>query len=123
MGEVVLRERVERGVVGLVGGDIVCCGGGGWGVEGGVEGWWFGVVWRVCVCSLEDARCWVVRGGFAVVVVQEVGNGGVWVLGLRCGEGCLFGNERCWGQRMGCVSILGDELQHAMVRIRRTADS
>jgi len=34
------------------------------------------------VCSLEDARCWVVRGGFAVVVVQEVGNGGVWVLGF-----------------------------------------
>lgn len=77
-----------------------------------------GVMWcgLVCVCSLEDARCWVVRGGFAVVVVQEVGNGGVWVLGFRCGEGCLFGNERCWGQRMGCVSILGDELQHAMVK-------
>jgi len=29
VGEVVLREREERGVVGLVGGDIVCCGGGG----------------------------------------------------------------------------------------------
>ena len=43
-----------------------------------------GVMWcgLVCVCSLEDARCWVVRGGFAVVVVQEVGNGGVWVLGF-----------------------------------------
>ncbi len=49
----------------------------GGGLKGGVEGWWFGVVWRACVCSLEDARCWVVRRGFAVVVVQEVGNGGV----------------------------------------------
>jgi hypothetical protein len=52
VGEVVLRERVERGVVGLVGGDIVCCGVVGGGLKGGLKDGgvvWCGVVWCVCV--------------------------------------------------------------------------
>lgn len=64
-------ERVERGFVGLVVGDIVVYGvvdemGGGF-LVCGWEGWGFWVGW--CVCDYEDASCCSVRGGLAIVVV------------------------------------------------------
>ncbi len=80
---------------------------------------WCGLV-CVCVCSLEGARCWVVRGGFAVVVVQEVGNGGgSWGFGVErdvcLGTSVVGGNA--WDVFQSSVT------SYNMRWLRRTADS